>query len=172
MLWRDIQDVFADSAFTSVEPLIGRLDRGESGNTPTDAWAFSSWTTRDAEGRLWGAAPGVIYIAGFAISTCRGRFDASNCGFGLPPARRANEDYRDGVWAIVAVDISKLSSKTRRINITLPERVLAIVDHLWHRRAVPNALRVGSTRSALEITGVQDTVKGSGSVDDPQDGDG
>ena len=37
-------------------------------------------------------------------------------------AHQANDDYRDGVWAIVAVDISKLSSKTRRANITLPER--------------------------------------------------
>lgn len=56
-------------------------------------------------------------------------------------AHQANEDYRDGVWAIVAVDISKLSSKTRRINITLPERVLAIVDQA--------AVREGQSRSGL-----------------------
>ena len=65
----------------------------------------------------------------------------------LIPARasleehQANEDYRGGVWAIVAVDISKLSSKTRRINITLPERVLAIVDQA--------AVREGQSRSGL-----------------------
>lgn len=56
-------------------------------------------------------------------------------------AHQANEDYLDGVWAIVAVDISKLSSKTRRINITLPERVLAIVDQA--------AVREGESRSGL-----------------------
>ena len=56
-------------------------------------------------------------------------------------AHQANEDYRNGVWAIVAVDISKLSSKTRRINITLPERVLAIVDQA--------AVREGQSRSGL-----------------------
>ncbi len=56
-------------------------------------------------------------------------------------AHQANQDYRDGVWAIVAVDISKLSSKTRRINITLPERVLAIVDQA--------AVREGESRSGL-----------------------
>ena len=56
-------------------------------------------------------------------------------------AHQANEDYRDGVWAIVAVDISRLSSKTRRINITLPERVLAIVDKA--------AVREGQSRSGL-----------------------
>ena len=54
---------------------------------------------------------------------------------------QGNEDYRDGVWAIVAVDISKLSSKTKRVNITLPERVLAIVDQA--------AVREGQSRSGL-----------------------
>lgn len=54
---------------------------------------------------------------------------------------QANEDYQGGVWAIVQVDISKLSSKSRRINITLPERVLAIVDQA--------AVREGQSRSGL-----------------------
>ena len=53
---------------------------------------------------------------------------------------QANED-RDGIWALVAVDISKLSSKARRINITVPARVLAIVDEA--------AAREGETRSGL-----------------------
>lgn len=39
-----------------------------------------------------------------------------------------NPAYAGGVWAIVSVDISKLSGKTRRVNITLPERVLNMVD--------------------------------------------
>ncbi len=54
---------------------------------------------------------------------------------------QANDEYRDGIWAIVHVDISKLSSKTRRINITLPERVLAIVDQA--------AVRERQSRSGL-----------------------
>ena len=58
-------------------------------------------------------------------------------------AHQANEDYRDGLWAIVAVDISKLSSKTKRINITLPTRVLAIVDQA--------AVREGQSRSGLLV---------------------
>ena len=33
-----------------------------------------------------------------------------------------NPDYADGLWALVSVDLSKLSGKSRRINITLPER--------------------------------------------------
>ena len=56
-------------------------------------------------------------------------------------APQVNDDLREGVWAIVAVDVSKLSSKTTRINITLPERVLAIVDQA--------AVREGQSRSGL-----------------------
>ncbi len=52
---------------------------------------------------------------------------------------QANEDFRNGVWVLVPVDVSKLSSKTTRVNITLPERVLAIVDQA--------AVREGDSRS-------------------------
>ncbi len=41
---------------------------------------------------------------------------------------RLNEDFADGIWALVDADVSKLSGKRIRVNITLPERVLAIVD--------------------------------------------
>ena len=54
---------------------------------------------------------------------------------------RANKAYKGGVWAVVAVDISKLSSKAKRVNITMPARVLAIVDEA--------AAREGDTRSGL-----------------------
>jgi len=40
-----------------------------------------------------------------------------------------NPDYVDGIWALVLVDITKLSGKARRINITLPERILRLVDN-------------------------------------------
>jgi len=41
----------------------------------------------------------------------------------------ANPDYADGVWALVDIDLSQLHDKARRINITMPERVLAMVDN-------------------------------------------
>jgi predicted RNase H-like HicB family nuclease len=41
---------------------------------------------------------------------------------------QSNPDYPAGVWALVTVDITKLSGKTRRVNITLPERVLTMMD--------------------------------------------
>ena len=39
-----------------------------------------------------------------------------------------NPDYQDGVWALVDVDITRLSGKTKRVNITLPEQILALMD--------------------------------------------
>jgi len=42
-------------------------------------------------------------------------------------AHLKNRDYTGGTWALVSVDLSKLASKAKRINITLPERVLTLV---------------------------------------------
>ena len=54
---------------------------------------------------------------------------------------QASDNYKSGIWALVNVDLSKLLSKTKRINITVPARVLAIVDKA--------AAREGETRSGL-----------------------
>lgn len=52
-----------------------------------------------------------------------------------------NADYNDGIWALVTVDLSKLSGKIRRVNITLPERLLSLMDSY--------AAQHGETRSGL-----------------------
>jgi predicted RNase H-like HicB family nuclease len=52
-----------------------------------------------------------------------------------------NKKFAGGTWALVNVDLSKLASKAKRINITLPERVLALVDE--------QAKREGESRSGL-----------------------
>lgn len=54
---------------------------------------------------------------------------------------RENPDFEDGTWAIINIDISKLSLKSKRINITMPERLLRTVDQY--------AKKYGSTRSGL-----------------------
>jgi predicted RNase H-like HicB family nuclease len=54
---------------------------------------------------------------------------------------QANQHYEGGVWALVDVDISKLSSKTVRVNVTMPARVLSIIDEA--------ATREGESRSGL-----------------------
>jgi metal-responsive CopG/Arc/MetJ family transcriptional regulator len=48
------------------------------------------------------------------------------------------------------VDLSKLASKAKRINITLPERVLALVDE--------QAKREGESRSGLLARAVLDYI--------------
>lgn len=52
-----------------------------------------------------------------------------------------NPDFKDGIWALIDVDISKLSLKSKRVNITMPERLLNSVDHF--------AKKHGETRSGL-----------------------
>jgi predicted RNase H-like HicB family nuclease len=54
---------------------------------------------------------------------------------------RDKPDFKDGLWALVEVDISKLSLKSKRINITMPERLIRTVDQY--------AKKNGSTRSGL-----------------------
>ena len=61
-----------------------------------------------------------------------------------------NKDYACGTWALVSVDLSKLASKAKRINITLPERVLALVDE--------QAKREGESRSGLLARAVLDYI--------------
>jgi len=56
-------------------------------------------------------------------------------------SHRENPDYKDGLWAVVDIDISKLSLKAKRVNITIPERLLNTVDNY--------ARNHGETRSGL-----------------------
>ena len=52
-----------------------------------------------------------------------------------------NKDYQDALWALIEIDISKLSLKSKRVNISIPERLLSSVDHF--------AKNHGETRSGL-----------------------
>ena len=52
-----------------------------------------------------------------------------------------NTDYAGGTWAVVTVDLTKLSGRARRVNVTIPERVLSLIDSY--------AARHGETRSGL-----------------------
>ena len=56
-------------------------------------------------------------------------------------AHRGNPDYSDGRWAVVAVDLSRVSGSARRINVSIPERILA--------RADDYAKETGDSRSSL-----------------------
>ena len=56
-------------------------------------------------------------------------------------SHKDNPNYKDGLWALVDIDISKLSLKAKRVNITIPERLLNTVDNY--------ARNHGETRSGL-----------------------
>lgn len=101
-LWREVRGAQAATEWTSGVPLRDRVEGRGSRYTPPDAWTFDTWTTRDAAGRLWGAAPGSIYLAGFGIRTCGGRFDASNCGFGLPGWQQ--RQYQRSLQAAIEIE--------------------------------------------------------------------
>lgn len=69
-------------------------------------------------------------------------------GEALPQAMRIehhkdNEFAQDAVFALVPVDLSKLSGKVKRVNITFPERLLSQVDSF--------AGSHGETRSGLLV---------------------
>ena len=54
---------------------------------------------------------------------------------------QADPEFTGWIWALVEVDLSKLSGKAKRVNITLPERVLAAIDQA--------ASRCGDSRSGF-----------------------
>jgi predicted RNase H-like HicB family nuclease len=73
----------------------------------------------------------------------------------IPPAGQiehyaADPDYASGFWALVSVDPSSLRLRTRRLNITVPERVLDVLDRFAKRR--------GETRSGLIVQAVASYV--------------
>lgn len=49
-----------------------------------------------------------------------------------------NVDYHEGVWALIDIDLSQLSGKAKRVNISLPERVLRAIDLYADKRALKN----------------------------------
>ncbi|MDF1654861.1 MAG: type II toxin-antitoxin system HicB family antitoxin [Coxiellaceae bacterium] len=48
------------------------------------------------------------------------------------------KEYKGGTWALVDIDLSQLSGKSKRINITLPERVLRVMDAYTRNHNVKN----------------------------------
>lgn len=54
---------------------------------------------------------------------------------------KGDPEFADGIWAVVNVDISKLSGRSKRVNITIPERLLSLMDQYVAER--------GETRSGL-----------------------
>ncbi len=69
-----------------------------------------------------------------------------------PLERLAHDpDYSGGVWMLIDIDVSRLSGKAKRVNITLPARTLAAIDQA--------AARLGDSRSGLLAKAAQEYVE-------------
>lgn len=68
-------------------------------------------------------------------------------------------EYKEGVWALVAVDLCQISGKARRVNITLPERILFLIDLYAKHHSMKNrsALIAEATLSYIAAMGVTNT---------------
>ena len=64
-----------------------------------------------------------------------------------------NKDFKGGVWAIISVDLSQISGKAKRINVTIPARILSQIDDY--------ADREGETRSALLVAAAMEYISKS-----------
>ena len=56
---------------------------------------------------------------------------------------RQSAEYRGGTWALVTIDPASLRVNAKRINITIPERILDAIDRFTHKR--------GQTRSGFLV---------------------
>ena len=63
---------------------------------------------------------------------------------------RTDSQYKNGLWALVTIDLAELSGKAKRVNITVPERFLNQVDHF--------AKEKGESRSGLFVTAVMEYI--------------
>lgn len=63
---------------------------------------------------------------------------------------RNNIPDKDLIWAIVSVDLSTLSESTRRINITIPERILSKID--------TSAKNEGESRSGFLVSAAMEYI--------------
>ncbi len=49
-----------------------------------------------------------------------------------------NADFKGGIFAFVDIDLSQITGKVKRVNITLPERVLSLIDLYGKTHAMKN----------------------------------
>ena len=65
-----------------------------------------------------------------------------------------NPEFRGGTWALVAIDPAGLRVNAKRVNITIPERVLAAIDRFARQR--------GQTRSGFLVEAATEHMERSG----------
>lgn len=83
-------------------------------------------------------------------------------GNSIPPPRniefhQKKPDYADGVWALVSVTLDKLPGESRRVNITMHEILLALIDQ--------HAKQQGETRSKFIAQATMEFIAGHSTVE-------
>lgn len=68
-----------------------------------------------------------------------------------------NPDYVDGVWALVSVTLDKLPGESRRVNITVHELLLALIDQ--------HAKQHGETRSRFIAQAAMEFIASHGTAE-------
>ena len=49
-----------------------------------------------------------------------------------------HQDFHGGIWAFVDIDLSQISGRAKRVNITLPERILNLIDLYGKSHSIKN----------------------------------
>lgn len=62
-----------------------------------------------------------------------------------------NPEYSDGIWALVNIDVSKIRGNSKRVNITVPEKILYKLD-LYSKKE-------GETRSGLLVKAAMEYIE-------------
>ena len=60
------------------------------------------------------------------------------------------KEFKSAVWAIVGVDLSELSGKAIRVNVTIPERILNQIDGFAKKR--------GESRSGVLVSAAMEYI--------------
>ncbi len=66
---------------------------------------------------------------------------------------RSKRDFKNAVWAIVSLDLSELTGRAVRVNVTIPERILNQIDGF--------AKKHGETRSGVLVTAAMEYISES-----------
>jgi predicted RNase H-like HicB family nuclease len=49
-------------------------------------------------------------------------------------SHQGKKEFKGGVWALVSVDLSEVSGKSKRVNISVPERILTQFDSFAEKK--------------------------------------
>ena len=61
-----------------------------------------------------------------------------------------NNDYTNGTWVLIKIDMTEFQGRAKRVNVTIPEKLLYKIDSY--------AKKEGDTRSGLLVTAVMEYI--------------